>query len=88
MLAGVKGRLRLFALDAGFNLIPDYTGEIAFFTTDPKATTPEVYQFQRADQGIAYFFEGVTLRTPGAQELYVLDTATFEAIGYAVFDVR
>lgn len=57
-------------------------------TTDPKATTPEVYRFQRADQGIAYFFEGVTFRTPGVQELYVFDLATFEVFGYATFEVR
>jgi hypothetical protein len=56
-----------FALDARFNIIPDYTDEIIFWSTDPRATTPEYYRFQRTDQGIASFPGGVTFRTPGTE---------------------
>ena len=51
------------------------------------ALLPEPYTFQRIDQGVAYFAKGVTLRTPGVQELYVFDTATYKVWGYAVFAV-
>ena len=79
--------LSAFALDAGGNVLPDYTGEIAFFSTDQQATTPGVYRFQRTDQGIAYFPGGVTFRTTGTQELYVFDTATYTIYGYAAYEV-
>jgi hypothetical protein len=85
--AGVPFDLYVFALDAGFNIITDYTGLILFWSTDPKATTPEYYRFQPNDQGIAYFPGGVTLRTSGPQELYVFDWPAVEAFGYAPYDV-
>ncbi len=86
--AGVPFDIYVFALDAQFNVIPDCTGAIAFYATDPLATTPVYYQFQLTDQGIAYFPGGVTLRTPGVQALYVFDWPGVQVFGYAAFDVR
>ena len=85
--AGVPFDLYVYALDAAGNILPNYTGEIAFFSTDKLVTLPKPYTFLRTDQGVAYFFEGVTFLTPGTQELYVFDTATYKVWGYAVFEV-
>src|SRR5262249_41747247 len=85
--AGVPFDLYVFALDAQFNVIPDYAGLILFYATDPQAVTPVYYQFQRTDQGIAYFPGGVTFRTPGTQELYVFDWPGIAVYGYAAYEV-
>ncbi len=85
---GVPFDLYVFALDAQFNVIPDYTGLILFWATDPLATTPVYYQFQRTDRGIASFPGGLTFNTPGFQELYVFDWPGIQVFGYAAFDVR
>ncbi len=86
--AGVPFDLYVFALDASFNIIPDYTGLILFWATDPLATTPIYYQYQRTDRGVAYFPGGLTFRTVGVQELYVFDWPGIQVFGYAAFDVR
>jgi hypothetical protein len=86
--AGVPIDLYVFALDAQFNVIPDYTGLVLFYATDPQAVTPVYYQFQRSDRGMAYFPGGLTFNTVGFQELYVFDWPAVQAFGYAAFDVR
>ncbi len=86
--AGVPFDFYVFALDAGFHVIPDYTGLILFWATDPQATTPVYYQYQRTDRGIASFPGGLTFNTPGVQELYVFDWPGVQVFGYAAFDVR
>ncbi len=86
--AGVPFDLYVFALDAQFHVIPDYTGLILFSATDPLATTPVYYEFQRSDRGVAYFPDGLTFNTPGFQELYVFDWPGVQVFGYAAFDVR
>ncbi len=85
--AGVPIDLYVFALDAQFNVIPDYTGLILFYATDPQATTPVYHQFQRTDRGVAYFPGGLTFHTPGLQELYVFDWPGVQVFGYAAFQV-
>ncbi len=84
---GVPFDLYVIALDAQFNVIPDYTGLILFYATDPLATTPSYYQFQRTDGGVASFPGGLTFYTPGVQALYVLDWPGFQVFGYAAFQV-
>ncbi len=86
--AGVPFDLYVFALDARRFVIPDYAGAIVVFTTDPLGTPWFVYQFRRTDRGVAFFAEGMILRTPGLQEVFVFDVATFTVWGYAAFDVR
>ncbi len=85
--AGAAFDVYVLALNAGFGLVTDYTGLILFYTTDPQGTTPEYYQFQPGDGGIASFPGGVTLRTVGQQELYVFDWPGVQVFGYAVYDV-
>ncbi len=85
--AGVPFDTYVFALDAQFNVIPDYAGAIAFYATDPQATTPGYYQFQRTDRGVASFPGGLTLRTLGVQALYVFDWPSVQVFGYATFNV-
>jgi hypothetical protein len=70
-------------------LFPDagFTGTI-FWSTDLTATTPDYYQFQHCDRGIAYFPGGVIFRTARAQELYVFDWPGIPVFGYAAFDVQ
>ncbi len=86
--AGVPLDLYVFALDAQFNVIPDYTGLVLFYATDPQAQTPGYHQYQRMDRGIASFPGGLTFHTPGLQELYVFDWPGVQVFGYAAFDVR
>ncbi len=86
--AGVPFDFYVFALDAQFQVIPDYTGLILFYATDPLASTPVYYQYQRTDRGIASFPNGLTFRTLGLQELYVFDWPGVQVFGYAAFDVR
>ncbi len=85
--AGVPFDLYVFALDAQFNVVPDYTGLILFYALDPLATTPVYHQFQRAERGIASFPNGLTFRTVGVQELYVFNWPGVQAFGYAAFQV-
>ena len=60
---------------------------MAFWSSDKAATLPEPYTFRPEDYGIVSFLGGVTLRTPGLQELYAFDLETFTVIGYAVVEV-
>ncbi len=85
--AGVPIDLYVFALDAQFSIIEDYTGLILFWATDPLATTPVYYEYQRTDRGIASFPGGLTLRTPGVQELYIFDWPGVQVFGYAAYQV-
>ncbi len=86
--AGVPIDLYVFALDAQFNLIPDYTGLVLFYATDPLAQTPVYHYFQRPNPGYTYFPGGLTFNTPGVQELYVFDWPGVQVYGYAAYEVR
>ncbi len=86
--AGVPFDLYVFALDARFHVILDYTGLILFYALDPLAQTPVYHQFERWERGVAYFPGGLTFNTPGFQELYVFDWPGVQVFGYAAFDVR
>ena len=62
-------------------------GTVAFWSSDPAATVPQPYTFRPEDGGIASLPGGVTLRTPGRQELVAFDLETFSVIGDAVVEV-
>src|SRR5262249_24404008 len=86
--AGQPFDLTVYALSGdGQRLAHGYRGTVAFWSSDKAATLPEPYTFRPEDGGIASFPGGVTLRTPGLQELYPFDLETFTVIGYAVVDV-
>ncbi|HEX7335982.1 MAG TPA: hypothetical protein VF252_02140 [Gemmatimonadales bacterium] len=74
--AGTAGSVRVTALDLHGNLAADYTGTIAFASTDPQATLPESYTFSADDAGSHEFSGAVTLRTAGS----VTVTATDQAV--------
>jgi hypothetical protein len=67
--------------------VPDYTGTVAFASTDERATLPGFYTFRLSDEGIAYFPGGVTFRTPGTQRLFVFDIIANEIIGFTTLEV-
>ncbi len=86
--AGQPFDVYVIPLNASFEVVTNYTGQILFWATDPQATTPVYYRFQLADRGIASFPGGLTFNTPGLQELYVFDWPGIQVWGYAAFDVR
>ena len=88
VVTGQPFDLYVFPFDEFWNHITNYTGEIAFFSTDEAAVLPKPYTFQIENGGVAYFFEGVTFNTLGPQELYVFDTETYLVWGYAAYDVQ
>jgi hypothetical protein len=85
--AGQPFALTVYALSAAGLLAHGYRGTVAFWSSDKAATLPEPYTFRPEDGGIASFPGGVTLRTPGLQELYAFDLETFAVIGYAAVEV-
>ena len=87
MPVGATADVYVLALNAAGRIMPNYVGEIGFWNADAQATLPGPYTFRPGDYGVAAFPAGVTFRTPGVQELYVFDTATFTVFGYAVFEV-
>jgi hypothetical protein len=87
VVAGFPFDVYLLALDADFNLVPDYAGEVAFWSTDEAAVLPAPHTFRPSDGGVAYFFEGVTLNTVGTQYVIAFDTASFTIFGVAGYEV-
>src|SRR5262249_26268339 len=86
--AGQPFDLSVYALSGdGQRLAHGYRGTVAFWSSDKAATLPEPYTFRPGDGGIAPFPGGVTLRTPGLQELYAFDLETFTVVGYAAVEV-
>jgi hypothetical protein len=73
--AGSPFDITVMALDSNGNVVPSYTGTVAFSSTDPyPAMLPDNYTFTSSDQGMHTFSGGVTLFTGGSQMLTVQDT--------------
>jgi hypothetical protein len=85
--AGTPVGFYVVALDAYGHVVTDYVGEVTFASSDPEAALPVSYTFQASNSGVAYFADGVTFARTGAQGLYVIDTATYEVLGSALFEV-
>jgi hypothetical protein len=85
--AGQPFDLTVYALSGTGLLAHGYRGTVAFWSSDEAATLPEPYRFRPEDGGIAPFPAGVTLRTPGLQELYAFDLETFTVFGFAFVEV-
>ncbi len=83
---GVPFDVYLFPFDSFFNLIPDYVGEVLFYSPDPLSTMPPNYTWTGLELGVAGPFS-VTFGTLGIQELYVFDVPAFTAFGYAQYNV-
>jgi hypothetical protein len=72
-VAGVSHTFTVAAQDAYSNTISNYTGTVAFSSSDAKASLPATYTFVAADQGKHTF--NATLKTAGSQRLSVVDTS-------------
>ncbi len=81
--AGTPFTLTVWVLDGALQVLTNYTGQVAFFSTDPQATLPANYTFQLSDMGRRTFTNGFTLRTPGEQYVLVYDTVTYIIYGAA-----
>jgi hypothetical protein len=71
--AGQTVPLSLTAWDNYGNIVTDYTGTVAFASSDPQAKLPASYTFTTADHG-THAFEAVLVKA-GAQSINVTDTA-------------
>ena len=86
--AGLPFDVTVMALDSNGNVVPSYTGTVAFSSTDPyPALLPANYTFTSSDQGVHTFSGAVTLFTAGPQMLTVQDT-TSSASGTATINVQ
>src|SRR5262249_10490138 len=75
---GVPVDVYVFVLDEFWNLVPTYTGTIAFASLiDPGASLPAEYRFATPHDGWAYFPGGVTFTTAGDIDLWAYDTSSF-----------
>jgi hypothetical protein len=72
--AGDVGIFTVTAVDANGNVIPNYTGTVSFYSSDPQATLPEDYTFTAADMGTHSF--AAILATAGTQSITATDVAS------------
>jgi hypothetical protein len=80
--AGSPFDITVTAVDSNGNVVPGYTGTVAFSSTDPyPAVLPATYTFSSSNQGVHTFTSGVTLFTAGVQALTVQDTAKSSITG-------
>jgi len=64
------------AQDRYFNLVPGFTGQVHFLSSDGSSVLPADYTFTAADGGSHTFTNGVTLFTVGSQTVSVYDTSS------------
>ena len=72
--AGVAANFTVTAQDTFGNLIPGYTGTVAFTSSDPGAVLPPSYKFVAGDNGVHTF--SATLKTAGTQSITARDNAS------------
>ena len=77
--AGVAHNLTVTVKDAFGNVATNYTGTVAFSSSDPLAALPANYTFTSADAGVHTF--PATLKKAGTQSISVRDTAAFSVVG-------
>ncbi len=77
--AGVAHSFTVTVKDAFGNVATNYTGTVAFSSSDPLAALPASYTFTAADAGIHTFT--ATLKKAGTQSLTVTDTLTSTVTG-------
>ena len=76
------------ALDELGNIVPNYTGEIRFSSTDDNAALPEDYKFTSGDLGTHDFDLGITFKTEGPHILSINDTENFSLKGEVELEVK
>ena len=77
--AGLADQVTVTAYDAYGNVADDYTGTVAFSSSDPHAVLPADYTFTAADAGTSTF--PVTLETEGTQSITAKDSALTGVMG-------
>ena len=79
-VAGTKNSFTVFATDAYGNRSTNYTGTVAFASSDPLVSggngLPTQYSFLASDAGIHAFTNGAQLKTAGVQSISVTDLTT------------
>jgi alpha-tubulin suppressor-like RCC1 family protein len=70
--AGSSNNFSVTAKDAHGNIVPTYTGTIAFTSSDSQAVLPGGYTFSTGDSGTRTF--SATLKTTGTQSITVTDS--------------
>ncbi len=79
-VAGTKNNFTVFATDAYGNRSNNYTGTVAFTSSDPLVSggngLPNQYSFLASDAGIHAFTNGAQLKTAGVQAISVTDLTT------------
>jgi streptogramin lyase len=78
-LSGAAFIVSVTAVDINSNQVSNYTGTIAFSSSDTAAALPANYTFSAADGGSHMF--GVTLTTVGPQTVSVNDIVQTKAVG-------
>jgi probable HAF family extracellular repeat protein len=71
--AGTAFSITIIAYDVYGNVATDYSGAVAFKSSDARATLPSKYTFTAADNG-AHTFTGLKLMKKGHQTITVTDT--------------
>lgn len=84
--AGAPQSVLVRAVDAVGHLDINYTGTVAFTSSDPAAVLPPPYTFQFGDRGEATF-TGLQFSTLGPQTLTVTDTVVPALMAMAFIDV-
>jgi hypothetical protein len=69
VVAGTAFMVTVSARDGSGNLVPGFTGQVHFSSTDPAAVLPADYTFTTADAGVHTFT--VTLKTTGSRTVGV-----------------
>ena len=77
--AGAAQNFTVKATDAYGNVVADYTGTVAFSSSDAQASLPASYTFSAADAGVHTFT--ATLKTAALQSIGVSDTASSTLFG-------
>ena len=85
-VAGTVDAVTVTALDRFGNTAVDYTGTVAFGSSDTRATLPGNTTFTGADQGVRTV--NVTMITAGPQSLSATDTANNGITRILMLDVR
>jgi hypothetical protein len=82
---GAQTQVMVVALDTSNQVVLNYTGTIAFTSSDSRATLPGEYTFTTEDRGIHVF--SVTFTTAGSQTLTATDTDNSELTGSALIKI-
>ncbi len=79
VVAGTPGTFTVTALDPYGNVVTNYGGTLAFYSSDPQGAVPDNYTFTPDDQGSHTFT--ATLFTAGTQVLGAIDIQNLKVVG-------